>query len=241
MIDAEMADGTHSIDLSGSTTLIKEFEGAMVEAQPIDLPATAARIKDFWHRTAHGVMEVGRELNRVRLWVEKGEFTEWVRKELPFTLRTAERLMKVAKHPVLADPTHVSGLPASWATLDALARLPEEVPRKAIADGRVHPKMERQDVAALDPNKKKGKGKKRSLRQEQEAAERILRAALAALKKLEGVNARHIDPGRVAGWVDELGSAVVRVEQLRDALEAQVPVVASVPTIPAHPLTELSL
>jgi hypothetical protein len=234
MIDAEMADGTHAIDLSGTTTLITEVEGATGgSAEAIDLPATAARIKAFWHRTAHGVMEVGRDLNRVRLWVDKGEFTEWVRKELPFTLRTAERLMKVAKHPVLTDPTHVSGLPASWATIEALARLPEEVLRKAIADGRVHPKMERQDVAALDPNKKKGK--KRSLRQEQEAAERILRAALAALKKLEGVNTRHIDPGRVAGWVDELGSAVVKVEQFCEALETQVP------TCEVHPPTELSL
>ena len=53
MIDAEMADGTHSIDLSGSTTLMKEVEGATGgSAEAIDLPATAARITDGCQPTA---------------------------------------------------------------------------------------------------------------------------------------------------------------------------------------------
>jgi Protein of unknown function (DUF3102) len=196
---------------------MEEVEGDVVEVQ-IDLPATAARIKDFWGRTAAGVLEVGRELNRVKGWVEDGEFTEWVEEHLPFTLRTAQRLMTVARHPVLADPTHASCLPASWATLDALAHVDPEVLKNAIADGRVSCKMERKDVAALDPDKKEKKEKTKSLRQRREAAERLLRTTLAAITKLVAVNVQHLDPKRAAGWADELGSAMVVVERFCETL-----------------------
>jgi hypothetical protein len=47
-------------------------------------------------------------------------------KLLPFGQRTAERLMRIAENPFLSNPTHVSILPPSWGTLDALAGLPIE-------------------------------------------------------------------------------------------------------------------
>lgn len=134
--------------------------------------------------------------------------------------------MAIAANPVLADPTHVSSLPPSWGTLYELSRLDEPVLLKAIQDCRVHPKMERKDVAALDLDKdqrREKKERKRSPHQEQEAAERVLRAALAAITKLVRVNVRHVRPKRVAGWADELGSAMVGVERLCDTLRDLMP------------------
>jgi hypothetical protein len=54
----------------------------------------------------------------------RGEFTVMIKADLPFGDRTAQRLMMVAQHPVLLNPTHVSVLPPHWGTLAELARLP---------------------------------------------------------------------------------------------------------------------
>ena len=43
-----------------------------------------------------------------------GEFTAMIDSDLPFSPRTAQRLMAVAQHAVIANPTHGSPLPASW-------------------------------------------------------------------------------------------------------------------------------
>jgi hypothetical protein len=59
--------------------------------------------------------------------------------------------MEIARNPVLSDPTHVSHLPPSWGTLHALAKLPKATLEAKIADGTIHPKLERKDVAKLNP------------------------------------------------------------------------------------------
>ena len=48
---------------------------------------------------------------------------------LPFNERTAERLIKIAKHPVLTDPTHLmsSILPTAWTTLYELSKTPPKL------------------------------------------------------------------------------------------------------------------
>ncbi len=46
--------------------------------------------------------------------------------ELPFGARTAQMLMKVSADECLANPKHVSLLPASWGTLYALTKLSDD-------------------------------------------------------------------------------------------------------------------
>jgi hypothetical protein len=57
--------------------------------------------------------------------------------------------MKIARHPAIANPQHIAVLPATWGTLGELAKVPETVLVAAIADGRVHPEMERADAERL--------------------------------------------------------------------------------------------
>jgi len=57
--------------------------------------------------------------------------------------------MKIAEHPVLSNTNHGSFLPTSWRTLYELTRIPEPVLERAIADGMVHPAMERKHVAPM--------------------------------------------------------------------------------------------
>lgn len=105
-------------------------------------------------------IETGRALIEVKKQLRHGEWERLfsghenaVRRPLPFTVRKAQRLMAIAAHPVISKTTHASSLPASWDTLYQLTKLPGTALRKALTDGRVHPDMERRDVAALRPSK----------------------------------------------------------------------------------------
>lgn len=49
-----------------------------------------------------------------------------VRLELPFGESTAEKLMKIASHPLLSKSEHVPILPPAWGTLYELTKLPPE-------------------------------------------------------------------------------------------------------------------
>jgi hypothetical protein len=50
-----------------------------------------------------------------------------IEEELPFTPRTAQRLMSITQSPALTNATHVSHFPASWGTLYAISRLPADL------------------------------------------------------------------------------------------------------------------
>jgi hypothetical protein len=76
---------------------------------------------------------------------------------LPFGLRTRQRLIAIAIHPVLA--THVSQLPPCWGTLYALTELEDDVLRAALVDGRINPRLQRNEIRTkvlLLPPKEKG-------------------------------------------------------------------------------------
>lgn len=120
----------------------------------VDPSAWAKRILDSWRDAVAGIVRTGQLLAEAKAALPHGEFTAMVREQLPFTPRTAQRLMRIGAHPVLADPTHGSLLPVSWRTLDELAKLPEPVLRRALADGRVRPDMRRDEAHALRPEPK---------------------------------------------------------------------------------------
>jgi len=64
---------------------------------------------------------------------------------LPFGARTAQRLVEIAKQPLLQNPTHGSDLPPSWRTLYELAKLPD-LSERLEADP-ITPGLERAAVA----------------------------------------------------------------------------------------------
>lgn len=57
--------------------------------------------------------------------------------------------MKIARDPVLTNPTHVPLLPPAWGTQYELTKLPTTAKQKAFAEGRIRPDMERADVQRL--------------------------------------------------------------------------------------------
>jgi hypothetical protein len=69
--------------------------------------------------------------------------------DLPFGDRTAQRLMEIARNPVLSNPTYRSLLPPSWRTLAELTRLPVPVLQQAIDDGKISPDTEQHHAFQL--------------------------------------------------------------------------------------------
>jgi hypothetical protein len=131
-----------------------EPEGAVTALAVVPRPDRAVyaeTITKAWRQIATDIIEIGKCLLDAKATLPHGEFTAMVETELPFGPRTARRLMAVARHPVLADGTHASVLPASWMTLYELTKVEQPVLEAALADGRVNAGMERKDAVALRP------------------------------------------------------------------------------------------
>ena len=123
----------------------------------------AAVINSEWRKSVQGVLEVGRLLIQAKEKCEHGEFLRLfkghenaVSEPVPFSERTAERLIAVASNPVISDPTHVSDLPQSWGTLYELTKLDDETLIAGIKAGEITPETTRAQAAALhaDPVEK---------------------------------------------------------------------------------------
>ena len=78
----------------------------------------ADRICTQLGKSVEAIIEVGRLLVKAKADLAHGEWGRLFEDDLvPFGQRTADRLMAIARHPVLSNSTHVSNLPPSWGTL----------------------------------------------------------------------------------------------------------------------------
>jgi hypothetical protein len=114
----------------------------------------AEEITAAYGDSVQAIIEVGRKLQQAKAACSRGEWGELTGETtgkplLPFGHRTAQRLKAIADNRALSNPTHVSDLPASWGTLAVLASLAPDDIEAAIADGVIHPEMERKDAEAL--------------------------------------------------------------------------------------------
>ena len=123
--------------------------------------AWVSRINESWQGTVRNIVETGKALIDAKADLPHGAFTEMVETDLFFSTRTAQRLMAIAEHPSLSNPTHVSVLPASWGTLYELSKIDGCTVEKLIQAGWIYPELERKDISALlPPPKTKAKAKK---------------------------------------------------------------------------------
>jgi hypothetical protein len=127
----------------------------------------AAVICADWRKSIDSIIQTGRDLAAAKAELPHGEFSQMVREDLPFVERTAESLMRVAVHPVIANPQSTSGLPVSWAVLSELSRLKEADFRDALGDGLVKPQTSLRAARAISESFNKpggtiGEGRKPS-------------------------------------------------------------------------------
>jgi hypothetical protein len=111
-----------------------------------------------WDRSTAKIVEelikVGRMFLKAKAALPHGEWGRLFEgPDARCTVRTAERFIAIALHPILSNATHVSHLPTAWGTLYELTKVDHDMLTYALADGRIHPAMERRDVAKLLPPK----------------------------------------------------------------------------------------
>ncbi len=108
----------------------------------------ASRIRAELRETAAGILAVGRLFLAAKTALKHGEFTRMFI-DLPINQRMAEMYMSIAKNPALTNPKHVSLLPPAISTLYRLSRESPLRLEAALAEGSIHPQLQREDARAL--------------------------------------------------------------------------------------------
>jgi N6-adenosine-specific RNA methylase IME4 len=106
----------------------------------------AAKITAAWQSSFAGIIECGRLLVSAKEQLDHGEWLRMIEGELPFKRTTAQSLMKIGQDERITKGQHVGLLPPHWGTLVELTRLPDDVFAAKIADGTIHPEMQRKDI-----------------------------------------------------------------------------------------------
>jgi hypothetical protein len=166
-----------------------------------------------WRESAKLIIRCGMMLTLARRGLKRREFIAMVEDDLPFGMRTAERLMAIAADARLRRPTHVSLLPPSWGTLYQLSTLTDEQFTQGVESGVINPEMERKDVEQLRPRPEHEPSRPSSCQMDPEGDE-IYRA--------DGCDTDEEIRARAYEW--QTGEAVRLVEEskMRDAAPGEI-------------------
>lgn len=108
------------------------------------------RITSAWSKQVESILKVGRLLIEAKDELEHGEWGQMFDKGgLPFVQRTAQKLMAIAEHPILSNPTHASHLPPHFETLYEMRKLPDQELEQMLAEGTIDCETERKEVEKL--------------------------------------------------------------------------------------------
>ena len=110
--------------------------------------AWGARIAESYGRGVQAVVETGRLLIAAKAAVAHGQWMPLV-ESLPFSIQTAERMMRIASHPQISNSSHAKNLPTSITTLDCLAQLDAAAFEEAREAGVISPDLERRTAQRL--------------------------------------------------------------------------------------------
>lgn len=127
------------------------------QSSPLPLIDDSTALDDFgqqitsaWGNTVGNIVRTGELLIRAKKELGHGKWLElFDNHKAPFSERTAQRLMAIARHPVLSNPTHASHLPASWATLYELTTIADQALEQLLAESRIDGDTTREDVKEI--------------------------------------------------------------------------------------------
>lgn len=106
----------------------------------------AIRISARWHASIEAVIDTGRLLIEAKASLRHGEWGGMIDEMLPFSARTAQTLMKIARDVRLSEPKTLLLLPASWGTLYEITKLSDDEIRTAIEKKIIRPDTERWEI-----------------------------------------------------------------------------------------------
>jgi hypothetical protein len=115
-----------------------------------NVPAQKDETVEYWVSTiskalgfsAGWLIKTGDHLIQAKAKLGHGRWTElFGRGRLSFSLRTAEVLMSIARHPSMRNSQNLASLPTSCAALSELVRVDAQVLQRGIEEGSVNPEM----------------------------------------------------------------------------------------------------
>ena len=109
----------------------------------------AQRITDCQRKNVNSIIECGRLLIAAKYELKHGEFLKMIENNLPFKRSTAQALMRIAADRRITKNQHAGCLPAHWSTLVKLTQLPDAAFEARIADGTIHPGLERRPAVEM--------------------------------------------------------------------------------------------
>ena len=87
----------------------------------------AAIINADWRKSIERIIQTGRDLIAAKEQLPHGEYGKmFAKKEVLFSQDMAQRLMRIAQHPQISNPSARTKLPTSWTVLKALSYLSED-------------------------------------------------------------------------------------------------------------------
>ena len=131
----------------------------------------AREIKEAWQEALDSILEVCRILVDAKDTLEAADYNTLINAHLPFTRRTAERLVRIGVDKRLTAKKHRKVLPPHWGSLYELTQLDDDSFDESIDNGEIFADMERKDVTSLvqlrkeerdDPAKSGSSGRTRS-------------------------------------------------------------------------------
>ena len=116
----------------------------------------AGLISEEYRRTQESASRIGALLIEAKDGLPHGEWgrltgetTADGRGILPFSARSAQMFMAIARSPRIGNPNQGADLPASWRIQYELTRLTPEEWERGLTTGLINPDMERQDIERL--------------------------------------------------------------------------------------------
>lgn len=107
------------------------------------------RIQIQLNKTLQGFIEIGKILAEAEEKLGRKSWLDMVNYDLPFSRRTAEKLVKIAEDKRITNPAYMQALPPHWTSLHELTFLDDDQFDDAIKNGSIHPDVERKDITAL--------------------------------------------------------------------------------------------
>jgi Protein of unknown function (DUF3102) len=109
----------------------------------------AQRITACQRKSIQSIVECGRLLIAAKDELKHGEFLKMIDNNLPFKRSSAQALMKIAADRRITKYQHAGCLPAHWSTLIKVIQLPDAAFEARIADGTIHPGLERRPAVEM--------------------------------------------------------------------------------------------
>lgn len=107
-----------------------------------------AKICESYSDAVQGIFKTCFLLIEAKENARHGEFLKLF-DDLPFSERTGQMLIKIGKDALLSNTKYASYLPTSWYNLYELTKLPEEIKQWAFENGKIHPELERSQIAEI--------------------------------------------------------------------------------------------